>query len=82
MARTIEIRQAFAWTCEDCGRDQFERAIVVQPEEIDPEDIPVGTADAEEIREWIEHGGSGDFLRAPASVRCRHCGAEFGTEDA
>ena len=79
---TVEIHQAFVWTCDSCGRDNFERAIAVSPEEIDPSDIPVDDPEtAEMIREWIDGGGEGAFVRAPANVTCPHCGAEFGTID-
>lgn len=76
--RTVEMLQAFLWICEDCGRDNFERAIVLEPESIDPENIPeLAGEDADAIREWIAAGIEGAWVKAPDQVRCRHCGAEF-----
>ena len=74
--RTVEMNQAFVWTCDDCGRDNFERAIVVAPESIDLDDLP-DSVDPESIREWAEAGGEGVFAMAPDRVTCRHCRAEF-----
>lgn len=78
--RTVDLVQAFLWTCDECGRDNFERGITVSPESIHPEDIP-WVADSESVREWLEAGGEGAWLMAPDHVKCRHCGSEFGTEN-
>jgi hypothetical protein len=75
----VELIQAFTWTCHTCGRDNFERAITIDPERIDLTDVP------DHIHEWLEEGGEGvGFLavRAPTQVKCGHCGAEFRTEEA
>lgn len=61
---SVEIHQAFLWTCDDCGRDNFERAITVSPETIE---------------EWVEGIGEGAWLRAPDRVTCSHCGTNFET---
>jgi hypothetical protein len=76
--RTVELVQAFLWTCEECGRDNFERAITLESESIDPDDLPeaAGT-DPETVREWLQSGGEGAWVTAPSHVRCQHCGAEF-----
>jgi hypothetical protein len=80
--RTVELIQAFLWTCEDCGRDNFERGITISPESIDPEDPPdTPGADPDTIRDWLEAGGEGGFVVAPDQVKCRHCGSEFGTSE-
>lgn len=77
---TVELLQAFLWTCDACGRDNFERAITVAPEAIHPSELPQGCGmDSETLQEWLESGGGGDWVAAPARVKCRHCGAEFGT---
>lgn len=76
--RTVELVQAFVWTCDDCGRDNFERAVTVAPESISADDLPDGI-DPEMMREWAESGGEGAFAMAPDRVLCRHCTASFGT---
>lgn len=81
--RTVELVQAFVWTCDECGQDNFERAITLAPESIDPDDLPsTGGMDPEEVREWLEEGGQGVWVTAPTHVKCRHCGTEFDTTDA
>lgn len=72
--RTTELIQAFLWTCDDCGKDNFARAITVAPEEIDAADI------SKPLSEYLEEGGEGDWLRGPDDVTCGHCGSEFRAE--
>ena len=48
-SRTIELFQAFLWVCDDSGRDNFERAIRLEPE----------TMEGREIAELTEQGGRG-----------------------
>ncbi len=72
----VEIHPAFVWTCEECGSENFERAVVheVSPEEHwelrelypdqDPDDL-----------------GTGTWLTYPGDVACRHCGAQFDAVD-
>lgn len=78
--RVVELIQAFLWTCDECGHDNFERAITVSPESIDLENLPVTTfEEAEEIKAFLEEGGEGDFVSAPNRVRCKFCQSEFDT---
>jgi hypothetical protein len=68
--RQVEIRLAYAWDCEDCGRENFERAVVY---ELSPD----------ERRELLEQGDSpetGNWLVPPERVKCHHCGSEFETK--
>ena len=78
--RAVELFQAFFWTCDDCGRDNFERGITISPETISLDDLP-DTIDPK-IQDWREAGGSGLFVQAPTQVKCQHCSATFGTEHA
>ena len=74
--RTVDLVQAFMWTCDDCGRDNFERAITLAPESVDPNDLP-DSVDPEMIQEWAEVGGNGLLAMGPDRVQCCHCGAKF-----
>jgi ribosomal protein L37AE/L43A len=71
MSKETELFQAFFWTCENCGRDQFERAIAVE----------LNSEEMHELREdfGVESYTPGEFVRAPASVKCNHCGEQFQT---
>ena len=76
---TVELRPAFTWTCDDCGRDNFGRMVRLEPESIDLDDLPPDL-DGDAIREWLASGGEGDFLTHPRRVTCGDCGAAFDAE--
>jgi hypothetical protein len=81
--REVELVQAFLWTCDDCGRDNFERAITVDPESTEGQEVAeftrLATEDANESVQALGLEVGGDWLMAPRQVKCRHCGAEFST---
>lgn len=67
-ARTIELHTAYAFDCDECGHENFVRAVV---HEFSPEE-------KEEMQEEFgESGATGDFVSIPSIVRCSHCGCEF-----
>lgn len=68
----VELHQAFVWTCEDCGRDSFARAVHLTPEEV----AMLG----EDVLDRAG-GRSGDWCMAPWAVTCPHCGARYETEE-
>lgn len=71
-AKTVELRTAYAFDCEECGTENFVRATV---HEFSPEET-------DELRE--EHGvegETGDWVSVPETVTCRKCGCEFRTQD-
>lgn len=72
MDKTVELRPAFEWTCEECGRDQFAKCIVPEMSEEDRADL------AEQIG---EDPVDGEFLCAPEQVTCAFCGQQFTTVD-
>ena len=84
--RQVELVQAFLWTCEDCGRDNFERAVTVEPESMEGQEVTElvqqVTDDANESAQALGIEVGGDWLMAPPHVTCRHCGAEFSTDQA
>lgn len=69
MKKTVELRPAYAWDCDECGRENFARAVVP---ELSPDEL-------EELRS--EHGidpwDAGDFVTMPSRVECTYCGAVF-----
>lgn len=70
-SQPVEMLQAFCWTCPECGRDRFERAIIA---EMSPEEM-------QELRD--EHGvqpwEDGEFCTFPETVHCPDCNLEFST---
>ncbi len=67
---TVELHQAFTWTCESCGIDQFENAITLSMESLPAEDI-------EAIKNTF--GLSTKILVAPERVICDICQTEYNT---
>jgi len=72
----VELRQAYEWTCEACGRDQFERAVGIEPEDINRRTDPFDYA---EIVEMKENGYRCYFK--PSRLCCRSCGANFDSQE-
>lgn len=65
----IDLWPAHGWTCDECGRDNFCRGVVMECGE-------------EEIKELQERFGRdvpthGFWMTAPDEVKCSHCGVEF-----
>lgn len=66
--RTVELRTAYVFDCEDCGRENVVRGVPCDP----PEALAAEAEDGDERAEWVT---------IPAQVKCRHCGAEFRTTE-
>lgn len=71
----VELRPAYEWTCEDCGRVNFVSAVV---QELSPEDRRELEADA-----GVEPGDLKrvDLVSYPDEVECMHCHSEFPAKD-
>jgi rubredoxin len=63
----VELRPAYEWTCEGCGRDNFEKACVPCMSEEDVRSLKA---------EW-GISDDGEFVQMPESVVCPHCGQKF-----
>lgn len=77
--RRVEIHQAFIWTCDECGRDNFERAII---QEMGPEEREQCFREyhrMEDHEELPDDWQNFDMVMAPNSVKCPACGEEFDT---
>lgn len=74
--KKVEIRPAYEWTCDNCGCDQFERAIIA---ELTPDEIRE-IQDQMDIDDPAEFE-SGQWQLAPVDVKCKNCGAEYETVD-
>lgn len=69
---TVDLRPAFAWDCESCGRENFARAMRA---EMSPEDM------AEMREEYGVEFVDGEFLAAPLEVTCAFCNEVFDALD-
>jgi len=69
---TIELRPAYAWDCDHCGRENFLRGVVP---EMSPEEEQ---ALKEEM--GIESYDEGKIMLMPQIVQCPHCNSQFQTK--
>lgn len=65
--KTIELHQAFMWTCDNCGSEHLARAIRLGPKEAEARGLDPGLAK------------DGCWLVAPKEVSCRYCGRKYQT---
>ncbi len=73
----VGVRAAWEWTCEECGRDSFERSIEVKASEAEiRREFELSPTD--EIPEPLYQGS---YYCYPHFVRCGHCGCVFETEN-
>lgn len=75
----IEMRPAYQWTCDECGRDQFESAMVADFTEEDRLETAKSLGMIDEYCTEIPEDLEGDFVSHPERVKCNACGAEFET---
>ena len=67
--KSVTLRPAFCWDCDECGRENFARAVVP---EFSAEDLQ-----AMRNEHGIEPWEAGDFVTMPPTVTCSHCGVVF-----
>ena len=66
----VEMHLAYAWDCENCGAENFERAVV---HEFSPDERA-------ELQELGEEPVTGNWMTHPDHVTCRQCGAGFAAK--
>ena len=71
MAQKVELRQSFWWYCEDCGKENFGRAMSHEASEEELESMKEAMG--------VPPEANADFMYFPVSVKCEHCGNTFGT---
>lgn len=79
MPEKIELRPAFEWTCEECGRDQYESAVRPEMSDDDRAEVLREMGADEWLAESENHAG--ELLAAPERVTCKHCQTTFETQD-
>jgi hypothetical protein len=78
MSELAVLRQAFEWTCDNCGHDQFERAITLDRESDQYKHLVKDHRPTEEFLETqFEVEIQTDLLMAPDFVTCNSCGAKY-----
>lgn len=69
---TVELRPAYAWDCEKCGRENFARGIVVELSEEEMAEM----RDDHGVQPWEE----GNWMMMPTTVTCVQCLTLFDTK--
>lgn len=68
----VELHMAFFWLCDDCGAENYVRAVPVIPSAISDPD------EREALELASDHPGQpGEWFTRPDRVGCAACGAEF-----
>lgn len=75
------MRQAFVWTCDECGRDNFELAVIAEMSPGDREECYRSFHGMEDYEELPEDWQQFEMVMAPNSVKCPSCGEEFDTTE-
>lgn len=81
----VEVHQAFMWTCDNCGRDNFCRAVRWEgaPEEKEQMLRDIGYLEPGQSLKDLEMTPSGkvsaDLFSTPIEVTCSACGDRFTT---
>jgi len=70
--QSIELRNAFAFDCEDCGRENFVRSVVCEMSQEDREQL--------DMQNGFEFT-NGQWVTAPEFVQCSFCKSEFRAND-
>ena len=67
-----ELRTAYVYTCDNCGRDNFVRSVVAE----------LGEEERSEVNEIMgEEGVGGEWVIMPDRVTCPHCKTTYRTID-
>ena len=69
MGQSVECRNVFEWTCDECGRDNIQRSI--KKELSAEEELKIKLANGIPLDE------EGGFEYLPDYVTCKFCEAEF-----
>lgn len=73
----VELRHAYQWTCDNCGVDQFESAIIAELSEEDKLEAAKRFGIVDEFAETFPEDRQGDFYSYPPKVTCNQCGSQF-----
>lgn len=76
-----EMRPAYEWTCDECGRNNFESCIVAEFSDEDRLEQAKAMGLIDEYQSEIPDDLVGDFVTYPDGVTCPSCGAEYATQD-
>jgi len=70
--KMVEVHTAWVWDCDDCGRENYERAATLEASEDEIAEL----RDDYGVQSWE----TGDFVAWPDQVTCVHCGETFDVD--
>lgn len=76
----VEMRPAYEWTCEVCGRNNFESGVVCELTNEDRIDQARFMGLIDEFAEMVPEELQGEYVSYSDSVTCPHCQSEFPTK--
>ena len=71
--KQVDLDCAYVWDCDECGVENFVRAVVV---EFTPDEV---ATQMEEYGGEEEDWQTGEWMTRPEQVTCGKCGATFET---
>ena len=77
----VELRPAYEWTCDNCGRNNFVSAIVADFDEADRLQVAIDLGLLDPLETEIPEDLTGDFVTYPLEVTCQHCGSEYEVDN-
>lgn len=80
MNKTVELRWAYEWTCEECGRNQFVSATVPEMDNRAAIELAQQLGVIEAWQDALPPELPGAFVTCPDSVTCGACGHVFATK--
>lgn len=72
---------AYVWDCDECGVENFERAIVAELTDEDREEMFREFHELDEWAELPENWRDFQMVTRPDGVTCKACGEVFEAED-
>lgn len=67
--KKVELHNGFFWDCDNCGKENFERAYVP--------DLPPDVIECTKAAHNIPEDDGHLFFYVPSEVKCRSCGEEY-----
>ena len=77
--RVAEMRIAFSWICDECGRENFESPFAYEMTDENREDVFRQLHDLEPWQQLPDNWEEFNTLKMPVSVMCRSCGEVHDT---
>jgi hypothetical protein len=75
--KKVELHSAYVWDCDECGTENFVRAVTI---DLNPDDEEDAKAIEALYPEGVPEGAGVKAMTCPNRVVCKHCKTEFKSE--